>query len=97
MSKFDQAKMLMKVRKIQKELERQSIAIEKGDGAVKVEVSGDQKIKNIKLDSEKIDFDDIEQLEFWLTEAVREAISTSQKIATEKMQPMMGALGDLGL
>ncbi len=97
MSKFDQAKMLMRVRKIQKELERQTISIEKGDGAVKVEVSGDQKIKNVKLNAEKIDFDDLEQLEYWITEAVREAISSSQKIATEKMQPMMGALGDLGL
>ncbi len=97
MSKFDQAKMLMKVRKIQKELERKTLSIEKGDGAVKVEISGDQKIKSIKLDPALIDFEDIEQLEFWIAEAVREAISTSQKIATQKMQPMMGALGDLGL
>lgn len=97
MSKLDQAKMLMKVRKIQKELERQTITIEKGDGAVKVEISGDQKIKRITIDPEEVNLDDIEELENRVTDAVREAINTSQKIATEKMQPMMGALGDLGL
>lgn len=95
MSRFDQAKMLMKVKKIQKELERQQIIIQKGDGAVSVEINGEQKIKKIHINPEATK--DIEQLELWLEEAVKEAISTSQKIAAEKMQPMMGALGDLGL
>jgi DNA-binding YbaB/EbfC family protein len=97
MSRFDQAKMLMKVKKIQKELERQTVTVEKGDGAVNVEITGDQKIKKIKIDPDFVDLEDIEQLENWIEEAVKEAISTSQKIAAEKMQPMMGALGDLGL
>jgi DNA-binding YbaB/EbfC family protein len=97
MTRFDQAKMLMKVKKIQKELERQIIEIEKGDGAVKVEISGDQKIKKIHIDPDFVDLKDIEQLEKWLEDAVREAVNASQKIAAEKMQPMMGALGDLGL
>ena len=97
MSKLDQAKMLMKVRKIQKELERQVITIEKGGGAVKVEISGDQKIKHVRINPDDVNLDDIEELENWITDAVREAVSSSQKIATEKMQPMMGALGDLGL
>jgi hypothetical protein len=33
----------------------------------------------------------------WVEEAVKEAIQESQRIAAEKMQPMMGALGNLGL
>ena len=97
MSRFDQAKMLMRVKKIQKELQKQVIAIEKGDGAVKVEISGDQKLKKIHIDPDFIDTSDIGQLERWLEDAIREAIQQSQKIAAEKMQPMMGALGDLGL
>jgi DNA-binding protein YbaB len=44
-----------------------------------------------------VDLDDIAQLERWVEDAVREAIAQSQKIAAEKMQPFMGALGDLGL
>ncbi|HMH31118.1 MAG TPA: YbaB/EbfC family nucleoid-associated protein [Methylomirabilota bacterium] len=97
MSRFDQAKMLMKVKKLQKELQNMNIEIEKGDGAVKVSISGDQKIKSIDIDPEYVDLDDIGQLERWVEDAVKEAIAESQKIAAEKMQPMMGALGNLGM
>jgi DNA-binding YbaB/EbfC family protein len=97
MGRFDQAKMLLKVKKIQKELQKQVIIIEKGDGAVKVEITGEQKIKKIHIDPDFVELDDIGQLERWLEEAVKEAIQESQKVAAEKMQPMMGALGDLGL
>ncbi len=97
MSRFDQAKMLMRVKKIQKELQKQVIVVEKGDGAVKVEITGEQKIKKVHIDPEFVDLDDIGQLERWVEDAVKEAIAESQKVAAEKMQPMMGALGDLGL
>lgn len=97
MSRFDQAKMVMKVKKLQKELEKSIIKITKGEGAVIVEISGDQKIKSIHIDPDSIDLDDIRQLEKWLEEAVKEAISESQRQAAEKMKPMMGALGSLGL
>jgi DNA-binding YbaB/EbfC family protein len=97
MSRFDQAKMLMSVKKIQKELQKMIITIEKGDGAVKVEITGEQKLKKIHIDPTAVDLDDIGLLERWLEDAVKEAISESQKIAAEKMQPMMGALGNLGL
>ncbi len=97
MSRFDQAKMLLKVKKLQKELQKMVITVEKGDGAVSVEITGEQKIKKIHIDPEYVDLADIGQLERWLEEAVKEAIQESQKIAAEKMQPMMGALGDLGL
>jgi DNA-binding YbaB/EbfC family protein len=97
MSRFDQAKMLMKVKKIQGELQKMVIVVEKGDGAVKVEVNGEQKLKKVSIDPEFIDLDDIGQLERWIEDAMREAIQESQKIAAEKMQPMMGALSSLGL
>ena len=97
MSRFDQAKMLLKVKKLQKELQKQVITVEQGDGAVKVEITGEQKIKSIHIDPEYVDLDDIGQLENWLEEAIKDAIQQSQKVAADKMQPMMGALGDLGL
>lgn len=97
MSRFDQAKMLLKVKKIQKELQKMVIVVEQGDGAVRVEITGEQKLKKVHIDPDYVDLDDIGQLERWIEEAVKDAIAQSQKIAAEKMQPMMGALGDLGL
>jgi DNA-binding YbaB/EbfC family protein len=97
MSRFDQAKMLMRVKKIQKELQKQIITVEKGDGAVKVEITGEQKLKKVHIDPDSVDLNDIGQLERWVEDAVKDAIAESQRIAAEKMQPMMGALGDLGL
>lgn len=97
MSKFDQAKLVMRARKLQKELQKEIITVETGDGAVRVEITGEQKIRKIHIDRDSIDLDDIEQLEGWIEEAVKEAINKSQQLAAEKMRPMMGALGDLGL
>ncbi len=97
MSRFDQAKMLLKVKKMQKELQKLVITVETGDGAVKIEITGEQKIKKIHIDPEAVDLDDIHSLERWIEDAVRDAIAQSQKLAAEKMQPFMGMLGDLGL
>ncbi|MDZ7785705.1 MAG: YbaB/EbfC family nucleoid-associated protein [Candidatus Saccharibacteria bacterium] len=97
MGKFDQAKTLMQAKKLQKELKKMVIEVEKGEGAVKVAITGEQKIKKISIDPESVNLDDISELERWVEEAVKEAIAESQKVAAEKMQPMMGMLGDLGM
>ncbi len=89
--------MVMKMRKIQKDLQKEIIEVEAGEGAVRVEINGEMKIKAIHIDHESVDLEDIGQLERWVEEAVKAAISQSQKLAAEKMQPMMGALGNLGL
>jgi hypothetical protein len=97
MSRFDQAKMLMQVKKVQKELQKLTITVEQGDGAVKVEITGEQKIKKIHIDPKRVDLDDIDILERWLEDAVKDAIGESQRFAAEKMQPFMGMLGNLGM
>lgn len=93
MAMFDQAKMLMKMKKAQKELANEIIEVEAGDGAVVVSITGEQKIKGIKIDPDQVDLEDIHELERWIESAVKEAISKSQEIAAEKMKPLMGGLG----
>ena len=97
MSKFDQAKMVMKMRKVQKELQKEVVRVEAGDGAVAVEINGEMKIKKVYIDPDQVDTSDIAQLERWVEDAVKEAVSQSQKMAAEKMAPMMGNLGGLGM
>lgn len=96
-SKFDQAKMLLQMRKIQKELAKLVVPVETGDGAVRIEITGEQKVKRVQIDPEKVDLDRINELERWLEDAIREAIQKSQQEAAERMKPFMGALGNLGL
>ncbi|MCU0667588.1 MAG: YbaB/EbfC family nucleoid-associated protein [Patescibacteria group bacterium] len=97
MSKFDQAKAIMQAKKVQSELKKLIIVGEAGDGAVRVEVTGEQKIKKIKIDPEYVDLEDIGLLERWIEDAIRSAMQESQKIAAEKVQPLLGSLGNLGL
>ena len=66
---MDQMKMLNQARKLQKELKNEIVEVEAGDGAVVIQISGELKIKKVSLDPEKIDFDDIPELERWIEAA----------------------------
>jgi DNA-binding YbaB/EbfC family protein len=94
---LDQAKMLMQVKKLQKELGKTIVEVEAGDGAVTVQINGEQKLKKITIDPDQVNLKDIGELEMWLEEAIKQAINESQQLAAEKMKPMMGQLGNLGL
>jgi hypothetical protein len=94
---FNNAKMILKIKKAQKELSNEIIEVEAGDGAVVVRITGEQKIKKIEIDPERVDVDDIHELERWIETAVKEAIVRSQQVAAEKMKPLMGGLGNLGM
>lgn len=94
---FDQVKMLNQLRKAQKELKEQIVEVEAGEGAVIVQINGELKLKKIKIDPERVDIDDIEELEHWIEIAVRDGLAKAQEIAAAKMKPLMGGLGSLGL
>jgi DNA-binding YbaB/EbfC family protein len=94
---FDQMKMLNQLRKVQKDLAKEIIEVEAGDGAVVVQISGELKIKNVKIDPAQVDLDDISELEHWIEIAVRDGLAKAQEVASEKMKPFMGGLGNLGL
>ena len=74
---MDQMKVLNQLRKAQKSLKNEIVEVEAGDGAVTVQITGELKIKNVKIDPEKINLNDISEL--------------------DKMKPLMGNLGNLGL
>ncbi len=94
---MDQMKMLNQLRKAQKELKNEIVEVEAGDGAVIVQITGELKVKKVTLDPEKIDLDDIHELERWIENAMRDGYAKAQEIATDKMKPLMGALGNFGM
>ncbi|MEO6109998.1 MAG: YbaB/EbfC family nucleoid-associated protein [Candidatus Saccharimonadales bacterium] len=94
---FDQVKMLNQLRKAQNELKKEVVEVEAGDGAVIVQITGEIKIKKITIDAERVDVDDIGELEHWIEIAIRDGLVKAQEIAAEKMKPLMGGLGNLGL
>ena len=94
---FDQMKILNELRKAQKDLKKQIIEVEAGDGAVVVQINGELKIQSVKIDPAAVDLDDIEELEHWIEIAVRDGLAKAQEVAAEKMKPLMGGLGNLGL
>jgi len=94
---FDQMKMLNELRKAQKDLKKQIIEVEAGDEAVVIQFNGELKIVSVKIDPERVDVNDIEELEHWIQIAVRDGLAKAQEVAAEKMKPLMGGLGNLGL
>lgn len=94
---LNQAKTLYELKKIQSSLSKEVIEVETGDGAVKVQINGEQKIKKITLDPDKIDTNDLGKVEKWLESAITQAITRSQQVAAEKMKSVAGGLGIPGL
>ncbi|MFZ1600621.1 MAG: YbaB/EbfC family nucleoid-associated protein, partial [Candidatus Saccharimonas aalborgensis] len=63
---FNQVKMLNDLRKAQKDLAKEIIEVEAGDGAVVVQITGELKVKSVKIDPAYVDLDDISELEHWI-------------------------------
>ncbi|MEO7904362.1 MAG: YbaB/EbfC family nucleoid-associated protein [Candidatus Saccharimonadales bacterium] len=94
---FDQMKMLNELRKAQKDLKKQKIVVDAGDGMVEVTINGELKIEDVKIDPTMVDLDNIDELQDAIKSAVRDGLAKAQEIAAEKMKPLMGGLGNLGL
>lgn len=98
---FDQMKMLNELRKAQKDLKKQKVVVTAGgeddDPAVEITINGELKVENVKINPEYVDLEDIEELEGWIESAMRDGMAKAQEVAAEKMKPLMGGLGNLGL
>jgi DNA-binding YbaB/EbfC family protein len=94
---FDRAKALFELKKIQSALAKETVETEAGNGAIRVTMTGEQKIKRIELDPAQLNPDNAERLSKWIESAVTQAITRSQQVAAEKMKSISGGLGLPGL
>ncbi|MEX0668165.1 MAG: YbaB/EbfC family nucleoid-associated protein [Candidatus Saccharimonadales bacterium] len=87
-------KQLMQLKKLQKELSKEVVEVSAGDGAVVIQINGEQKVKSVTIDEAATE--DIAKLEKWLESAITQAISKSQQIAADKMKSASADFGNLG-
>jgi DNA-binding YbaB/EbfC family protein len=83
--------------KAQEALADETLEVTAGGGAITIVVTGQQRVKSIKLSAEVVDPNDLEMLQDLLVAAVNEAIERSQAYAAQKLQGLTGGLGIPGL
>jgi DNA-binding YbaB/EbfC family protein len=82
--------------KAQEELKNETVEASAGGGMVKVTMSGDLNLREIKISPEAIDPEDPDLLQDMVTAAVNEAIRSAQELASSKMGGIAGDLGGGG-
>ena len=100
---MDMNKMMQQVQQLQaqmaqaqEELKNETVEASAGGGMVKVTMTGDMHLREIKIAPEAIDPDDPELLQDMVTAAVNEALRSAQELAATRMGGIAG-LGGGGL
>lgn len=81
----------------QEALGDKTVEITSGGGAVKVVMTGHQKLQSLTIDPEVVDPEDVEMLQDMIIAAVNEAVEASQNLAAEEMGSITGGLNIPGL
>ena len=93
-----QAKELQeKLVKAQEELSNLTVEGSSGGGAVKVIISGEQKVQSVKISPEAIESGDIDLLEDLVMAAMNDALEKSKELAQERLGSLTGGLKIPGL
>ena len=81
----------------QAELATLTVTASVGGGALKVTMTGDQKCQSVSIDPELLKDADAEMLQDMLVSVVNMALDQSRELQAQKMGPLAGGLGGLGL
>jgi len=79
------------------QLKDETVEASVGGGMVTVVVGGDLTVREIRIDRDAVDPDDVELLQDMVLAAVNEGLRAAQELATSKLGGLTGGLGDLGL
>jgi len=92
-------KMQADMAKAQEELKNEVVEASAGGGMVTVKVSGDLEVREIRIDPQAVDPEDVELLQDMVLAATNEAIRSAQELANRKLGGLTGGmdLGGLGL
>jgi DNA-binding YbaB/EbfC family protein len=99
-------KMLKQVQEMQAEMMKAQEALKDevveasaGGGMVRVKISGDLELKEIRIDPQALEggAEDLDMLQDMVLAAVNEAIRSAQDLAARRLGGLAGGLGELGL
>lgn len=79
-----------RIKEIQEQLARKTVAADTGGGMVTVTVNGRQELVSIKLDPLCVDSRDIPMLEDLVLTAVNQGIRRSRELAAEELKQVTG-------
>jgi nucleoid-associated protein EbfC len=82
--------------KAQEELKNEVVEASAGGGMVTVKISGDLELRELVIDPQAVDPEDVELLQDMVQAAVNEAIRSAQELAASKMGAATGGLGGPG-
>jgi nucleoid-associated protein EbfC len=80
----------------QEQLKHEEVEASAGGGMVTVKITGDLVVKEIRIDPDAVDPEDVDMLQDTVTAAVNQAIDQAQQLAASKMGGIAGGLGGPG-
>ncbi len=90
-------KMQQDLLKMQEEMEQKTYEATAGGGVVKAEVNGQHELKNLVIDPDAVDPDDVEMLQDLVIAAVNEAMRKAAEDQAASMSRLTGGLNLGGL
>ena len=91
-------KMQEDMQQTQAQLENETLEVSVGGGAVRVVITGHQRVRSILINPEVVDLNDeewMQDLQDLVTLAVNQSIEESQALAAERLEKITGGLGGL--
>jgi nucleoid-associated protein EbfC len=82
--------------KAQEELKHEVVEASAGGGMVTVKISGELELKELTIDPEAVDPEDVELLQDMVQAAINEGLRAAQELAANKMGAVTGGLGGPG-
>ena len=92
-------KMQADMAKAQEQLKNEVVEATAGGGMVRVKISGELELRELRIDPEAVDPEDVELLQDMVLAAVNEALRAAQELQQSKLGGLTGGmdLGSLGL
>jgi DNA-binding YbaB/EbfC family protein len=85
-------KLQQQIESTQAELAEETVTATVGGGAVKIEVTGDQRCRSVEIDASLLEEGDVEMLQDLLLTAINSGLDQSREMAADRLGPLASGL-----